>query len=351
MRIGIYDPYLDTLGGGERYILSIASFFSQDNNVEIFWDDASLLEKVNEKLHIDIQTIRITQNIFKAHISLLKRLSLLKNYDILIFLSDGSIPVLSAKKNFVIIQHPVNWVRNGFLNKIKLLRVNDVIVYSNFVKRFIDTSFGVESIVLAPPVPLLNYDEQKKENIILSVGRFTKGMNTKKQEEMLRIFQKMCDNGLKDWELVLIGSSLEQDYDFVLRLKEEIHGYPINVLQNADYKTLVQYYEKAKIYWHAAGYGENLDLYPERAEHFGITTVEAMSAGAVPIVINAGGQKEIVTEQENGFLWNDEEELIAKTKLVIEDDGLRTKLAKETAKSSTKYSVESFHEKLKKIVQ
>ncbi|MDO9182993.1 MAG: hypothetical protein Q7U04_11325, partial [Bacteriovorax sp.] len=46
----------------------------------------------------------------------------------------------------------------------------------------------------------------KKENIILSVGRFTKAINTKKQEFLIDIFKRICDLEFFEWRLVLIGS-------------------------------------------------------------------------------------------------------------------------------------------------
>ena len=64
-------------------------------------------------------------------------------------------------------------------------------------------------------------------------------------------------------------------------------------------------YRGAAVYWHATGLDEDIDDDPVRAEHFGITTVEAMSAGAVPVVIAAGGQPEIVRDGVDGFLFGD----------------------------------------------
>jgi hypothetical protein len=66
--------------------------------------------------------------------------------------------------------------------------------------------------------------------------------------------------------------------------------------------------EKEKIIlhvWHATGYGFDAEQYPAKQEHFGMTTVEAMSAGAVPVVLNTGGQREIVTHGDDGFLWGE----------------------------------------------
>ena len=43
------------------------------------------------------------------------------------------------------------------------------------------------------------------------------------------------------------------------------------------------------LFWHAAGLGEDPTTNPDRFEHFGISVVEAMSAGAVPMVYEHGG--------------------------------------------------------------
>jgi glycosyltransferase involved in cell wall biosynthesis len=49
-------------------------------------------------------------------------------------------------------------------------------------------------------------------------------------------------------------------------------------------------------------------LHLMQGEHFGITIVEAMSAGCVPIVHDSGGPREIVDEK-TGFRWQTEEEI------------------------------------------
>ena len=39
MKIGVYDPYLDDVGGGEKYMLTTAECLSNDHDVTIFWDN------------------------------------------------------------------------------------------------------------------------------------------------------------------------------------------------------------------------------------------------------------------------------------------------------------------------
>ena len=77
-------------------------------------------------------------------------------------------------------------------------------------------------------------------------------------------------------------------------------------------KDILNEYKLAKIYWHASGFGEDLETHPEKAEHFGITTVEAMINGLVPIVIDAGGQKEIVV-QDRWVFMEDQKNYFLKT--------------------------------------
>src|SRR5260370_621248 len=76
---------------------------------------------------------------------------------------------------------------------------------------------------------------------------------------------------------------------------------------------------QSAIYWHAAGLGNDDAAHPEQTEHFGITTVEAMAAGCVPVVINKAGQRETVEHGVSGFLWDTPDELQRYTARLIED--------------------------------
>jgi glycosyltransferase involved in cell wall biosynthesis len=84
---------------------------------------------------------------------------------------------------------------------------------------------------------------------------------------------------------------------------------------------------RGRIFWHATGLGEDPDKHPELAEHFGIATVEAMAAGCVPVVINRGGQADIVRHGQTGFLWNTLEELERYTLQLARDSDLWERLS------------------------
>lgn len=314
----MYDPYLGSLGGGEKYVLTAAACLAERHEVTVAWDDHSILQKAEERFGLHLDAIAVKKNVFLPKVSFFERAKQLASYDGIFFVSDGSIPLLPKKKNILLFQFPIEWVKSSLFTRIKLQKISHIICYSDFVKIYIDNKLQVQSQVIPPEVDIWP-GKNKKQNIILSVGRFTKAMNHKKQEVLVEAFKKMVDNGLKDWKLILAGGVLPEDLDFVDKLKKESEKYPIDIEPNIPQQTLINLYQSAKIYWHAAGYGEDMVAHPERAEHFGIATVEAMGQGTVPVVINAGGQKEIVTNKENGYLWNTVDELQQITLLLTKD--------------------------------
>ena len=82
---------------------------------------------------------------------------------------------------------------------------------------------------------------------------------------------------------------------------------------------LADLYGRASIFWHAAGLGEDTEDDPNRMEHFGISIVEAMSAGAVPVVLGEAGPAEIVEPGRSGRHYTDLDDLVAQTVDLIAD--------------------------------
>ena len=335
MKIGIFDPYLDSLSGGEKYMLSIAACLASYHEIFIFWDlrqEAEIKQRAYKKLGIDISKVRFVENIFSSDVSFVSRVKASQKYDLIIYLSDGSIPFLWSKL-YIHFQFPVEWVKGNSIKTIfKLKRVGKIFCNSFFTKNYIDKKFNVQSMVLYPPV-IIKEKRLGKEDVILHVGRFginTEGSNYKKQDVLIKVFKKMVDSGLRGWRFTLIIGVGKVDKDNLEQLKKIAKGYPISIIENPSNDFLWEQYTKAKIYWHASGFGEDLEKHPEKAEHFGISTVEAMGAGVVPVVINAGGQREIVEDGKNGFLWNTQDELIEKTNELIQN----TKLWKEMSKAA-----------------
>lgn len=348
--ITILNPYLDTLGGGERYILTIAEVLSRDNSVIVYWDDLSIKEKIENRLHIDTQNIQF-KKIIKNKI---ERFLAYSNSDILFYITDGSLFFSPAKKSILIIQSPshIPKIQTKF-DRLKLKTWNSIFCYSKYIQSFIKKKINKDIVIFPPSIDYSFYSSKQKENIILSTGRFFSHLHSKKQHLLVEAFKDLYTNeDVSSWKLVLIGSTEhEESNEYLQQIKTNATGYPIEIHTNIPFSTLKDYYAKAKLFWLATGLGEDLIKYPERAEHFGIATLEAMASGCVPIVYNGGGQKELVRSGIDGYLFEDKNELIRYTKEMIDHADKRKKIAEHAIRTSKKYSLENFRNKLHEILK
>jgi len=348
MKIGFYSPYLDTFGGGERYMLTLASYLSQKNVVDIFWEDQSIKPPLARFLKIDLAKTNFINNIFQSSAS--DRFIRTRVYDLIFVLSDGSVPLTFGKKNILHFQVPFKFSKLSLGTKFKLKRYSYVIVNSKFTKKFIDLSFNIDSKVIYPPVDIESIKPADKEKIILSVGRFSAHqLHPKKQEILIDVFKELYKN-TTGWRLYLAGQAKKEDQKYVRRLKKMARGYAIKINENLSSERLRKLYAKASIYWHATGFGEDEEKNPERMEHFGIATVEASAAGCVPVVINKGGQKEIVDDDKTGFLWETKTQLFNQTLKLINDKTRFREISQNAIKNSMRFSQEKFFREYEKII-
>src|SRR3989339_1333861 len=109
----IHNPYWDSMGGGERYCLSVIKVFLNAGwQVSLDWYDQALPEKLEERFGIDISQVKIVDKHQKGW-----------GYDLCFWVSDGSIPLLFSKNNLLHMQIPFHGVGGArWLNQQKLKR-------------------------------------------------------------------------------------------------------------------------------------------------------------------------------------------------------------------------------------
>lgn len=353
MKALIVDPYLDTLGGGERYTLSFASVLKkQGYGVEIAWNEKDILSKAEKRFGLRFPFIINSQahQLFSSQSSLIKRLLFTRQYDLIFWVSDGSLPFLFSKKNLIHFQVPFKKVSgNYFINRLKLIFINKLIYNSNFTRQFIEKSLPKKKgLTLYPPIDTSSIKSGKKENIILSVGRFDSPSHSKRQDILIKAFKQMQAKQKNDYRLVIAGGLKGSD-KIIKDLKKQADKSNIDFKVNLSFKELSKLFSSAKIFWHAAGYGIDEMKHPDKMEHFGMTTVEAMSAGLVPVVINKGGQREVVNS-ETGFLWDSVSQMIGQTLNLINSDKDRQSYSKKAQKRSKLFSLKSFTTSLKENI-
>lgn len=235
----------------------------------------------------------------------------------------------------------------------KFISTYDVILAnSKFTQTWIKRYWNLNSEILYPLVDIENFSGGTKQKRIVTTGRFFAGGHNKKHDVMINAFKEMVDEGLENWEFVLIGGSTpgEEHKNYLDQLQKVSENYPIRFFVDTPFATLVDILQEASIYWHASGYGEDEFVNPIRFEHFGITTVEGMASGAVPVVINKGGQPEIISQGVNGYLWDELEELKKYSLQLINDPILLQKLSINALRDSKKFNTESFKKALAEIM-
>lgn len=357
MKAALYSPYLDTFGGGEKYMMTIAEILSKAGQVDVLLDNhlftkgaQYLKNELSRRFNLDLTKTNFIRAPFGKESNFLSRFFFLKRYDLLFYLTDGSIFFPSSKKNILHIQSPlIGQPAKSLWGRIKLSSWNLILYNSLFTKENSVRNWPLSSYVIYPPVDIAHIKPLQKKKYILSVGRFFGFLKDKKHEIMIRIFIELCRNKkIRDWSLHLAGAASKGDQTYLKELQKIANSYPIIFYPNIDADNLFQLYGQSTIYWHAAGYNETD---PTKMEHFGISTVEAMAAGCVPVVIRKGGQLEIVESGKSGFFWNDPEELKEHTINLISSPKLIEKISKQAHKRSINFSKEIFVQKIKQLSQ
>jgi glycosyltransferase involved in cell wall biosynthesis len=219
----------------------------------------------------------------------------------------------------------------------------DVIVAnSEYTAECVQRLWSRRATVLSPPV--LMRETGAKRPIILSVGRFFPSVSghSKKQLELVQAFRLACERGLHGWELHLVGGCKPQERGYVEDVRRAAVGLPVQFHVNAPGDDVAELFATARLFWHAAGLGEDLARHPDRAEHFGITVVEAMSAGAVPLVFAHGGPAAIVHAHACGLVYSSIEELAEETLRLVRTPDELDRLADAATRAAGEYAFDRF---------
>lgn len=279
-----------------------------------------------------------------------------KNKDLFFYCSRGLLTG-KAKKNIAIIHFPMEKKATfPFYKKFPILKIFAKLTDKHFIERYdyflpnsnftaywLKEKWNIpeEKIkVLYPPVRLVKAKAQKIHGSILICSRLEP---SKKIEELIHAF--LNSSILKEHcSLTIAGSIKGESLSYRNRL--ETISPLVSFIFEPSREQIEELYAKSMIFWHAKGYNETD---PYLMEHFGITTVEALSAGCVPVVINKGGPAEIVTE-ECGFLWDTLDELVKYTENLVNDLDKTESVCAANVERAKKFSIDAYTVSLASII-
>ena len=322
----LYNPYLDTLGGGEKHILSILKVLeSRGYQISIFWDHDLRKETAN-RLNVSFQNITFLPNIFSKKHSIIEKLKALKSFDLFFYIPDGSYFFSSARRNYIFAMVPTKTILpHRLLDFIKIWNYK-WIANSPFTKKWFSEQH-IQTDVITPCIEddFVSTDilTIEKEPIILSVGRFFKHLHGKKQHIAIDAFRNIKKNNplLHNFKLILAGGLKNEDQAYFAELQSYTKQDPsICFKPNISFQELLSLYRKATFYWHFTGYGVDEKNHPEQVEHMGITPLEAMAMGCLTFCYRAGGPTYFIKEGINGFLFSSIEELSTKTITIMNSE-------------------------------
>lgn len=229
-----------------------------------------------------------------------------------------------------------------------------VLANSEYTRGWIKRYWGVDADVLFPPIRVHELYPGVKERKILTVGRmFLPGQgHNKKQLEQVQAFGRMVRRGgLDGWTMHVVGGVEPAQWPYVERIKKAAEGLPVELHPNAPRKVVEELFATSAIFWAATGFGEDVNRKPWNFEHFGITTVEAMAAGCVPVVIDKAGQQEIVRHGVDGYRWGNLRELEAHTRALVADESLRERMGRSSVERAQQFSEQAFAERWSSIAR
>jgi len=339
-KVHLFTPFEISLGGGERYLFSIAAALTENYDVSIVSGRKYTLGRLTQiarDLSLDLRLVDL--------ITLNK--SRQQHPEIFIHMDNHYEPATAGYGLYNIFLCQFPFPMNSELQANRFGNLNTyskVIVYSQFTKNnFLNqikqgTNTSID--VIAPPVP--NHGVvpiEKNESRILSVGRFFLNEHNKNFDKLLDSFSSL--ENFRELELNLVGgiSTSGGGAELIEKLRK-VGNENVKIHPNAAPDKLHSLLNTSSIYWHGTGLGIDSNRYPEKCEHFGIAPLEAMTTGCIPFVVNSGGPTEYVKHGINGFLYESKSDLALLTKRFLSLDSD----SKDTMRQNARDTASSFSE-------
>lgn len=195
---------------------------------------------------------------------------------------------------------------------------------SDYVRRTYEKYTCKGPVIYPPLLEKIGFNFSDKEDLILMISRISKEKNI----EMIGELSNRIDS-----KFVVVGFVTDKNRKYLEKLKKRFPNLTITPNASSDEK--MRYLGKAKILLHTA-----------INEPYGMTKIEGMAAGCVPLVHNSGGNPENVP---SGCTFKDLDEAEQKIIKILRDYNIET--AMKMSNFVSKMDVNNFKQQIRQYLQ
>ncbi len=231
------------------------------------------------------------------------------------------------------------YLRDKYYN---LMKNTLVLTNSEYTRKAILKAFSVDAKILYPPVDVDIFreaalDSNQREDMVIVISRIAPDKQIENAIEVARI---MRGRGIGKG-MIIAGNLHLYDHQYYQELKNMIADYDlpdyVSLQTNISFNQLLQLMQLAKVYFH-----------PRIDEHFGISIVEAMASGLLPVVSNIGGHTEFVPSKYHFQTLSHAADLIALAFQATNSE--RRAISNSTTKFSNANYIKSLHRILSELL-
>jgi alpha-1,2-mannosyltransferase len=211
---------------------------------------------------------------------------------------------------------------------------------SKFTQQVVMKYLNRKSLVLHPPVDVKTYArvKVKSENLVVTLSKFTPKKYLHRVPLIARNTQKA--------KFIIAGGTNEYSIKIMAGVRKATREYGVEdrviLMPNVEHSQLVELLTQAKVYLHVMP-----------SEHFGISIIEAMAAGCVPIVHRSGGPWLDILDQNQGkygFSYEKPEEAACLIDNILGNRRLENEVSHAAQERSFEYDESVFRKNLQMII-
>jgi glycosyltransferase involved in cell wall biosynthesis len=345
LRIALYNLHFATLGGGERRSALLAAHLDLAHDVALFSAAPIDHEKIRHLFDVDVSGLE--NIVLPAPES--DHAGAIAAWGPELFINNSYTSRLPcpAPRGIYMCMFPEGNAEG--LEGYQVITAN-----SAYTQRWIAQLWGRPAEAVYSAVEPMG-PPAAKENIILNVARFQADVGDnhfKHQALLLEAFYRLLPELDPPWELHFIGNigSARGDQAYAENLQRRARQPAVHFHFGLSQSALRDLYRRATFYWHATGCSDPGGNHPARQEHLGMTILEAMSAGAIPMAFRGGGPCETIVHGASGYLWTHPDELLKHTRYLISNPLLRRAMAEQAVQRSRRFDKSQYLQRMDAIV-